>query len=236
MNAQNQSDLKVVQRGSSRMEQSRRGRVSDDLGRMRQPISIRSLLEWAFAAECASIDFEDAGTLARGYSSVGTEWVMMQAARLGCRVDGGGRSDPDPDADLVASAVAMLPVGCGGRGMAVQVAELARARMVPECYAGVVPRCVPVGWKGNRHGRSAITEHVCHVEERGLRKVKSVEVRVCPVTYHPQPAAIAAARRNYLAWYGALLDLSATFRIHNNLSRWQVTDELPPCTPWKNIS
>ena len=101
--------------------------VPDRVGRVRREISIQRLLEWAFADECASIDFEDPGTLAHGYGQVGNAYLMAQRGALGCRVDGGGRSWPDHDADIVASALAVLPEGCGGRRMAVAMAEWARA-------------------------------------------------------------------------------------------------------------
>jgi hypothetical protein len=199
-------------------------------GRIQQPISIMRLLEWAFADECASVDFEDAGTLARGYPSIGTEWLMMETARLGCRVDGGGRSDPDPDADMVASAVSVLPEGCGGRAMAVEIAELARGRRAPDCMIDVRTKCVPVEWRGSKHGPRAKIEVIGHRASRGA----SVPIEVCPVTYHPSASVIARARRCYLDWYGAMLELRSTFQIRPDLSRWRVTDEMPVMLPWQN--
>lgn len=205
----------------------------DANGRARRPISIQNLLEWAFADECASIDFEDAGTLAQGYRNVGTEWVLMQRCLVGCSIDGGGHSDPDPDADLVAAAVACLPEGCGGRRMAVQVAELARARRVPEGYVGVVQGCEPVGWHVNPHGRRAVTEHLGYFDDRSGRKPRRHDVRVCPVVYRPAADQIAMARRNYLQWWSALLELRITFQYQNDMSRWLVSGDMPPRSPWK---
>lgn len=207
--------------------------VKDEYGRVQRPISIQRLLEWAFADECASIDFEDPGTIAEGYKNVGAEWVMIQRAELGCKVDGGGRSDPDYDAELVASALAVLPEGCGGRRMAVRVAELARARMVPDTHVGEVPKCLPSDWHQNRHGKTAKTEHVEFLTEVGPRKVKRFESRVCPVIYRPAPQSIAMARREYITWWLSLLELRQTFEIYNNLSRWRVTTEMPTKFPWK---
>ncbi|MEM9845001.1 MAG: hypothetical protein AAF965_09400, partial [Pseudomonadota bacterium] len=166
-------------------------------GRIRKPISIQKLLEWAFADECASIDFEDPGTLSGNLPSFGMEYILMERQRLGCQVDGGGRSDPHPDADLVASAVAVLPVERGGRQMAVQIAELARARAVPDAMIGQKPKCEPLDWVCNRPGGRAKTETIGQASD--LRKGRKVDVpvRVCPVTYKPTAAKIAAARRNY---------------------------------------
>lgn len=207
------------------------GAASVAVGRVQRPIGIQKLLEWAFADECASIDFEDAGTLARGFASIGTEYLMMEQARLGCRVDGGGCSEPDPDADLVASAVAQLPEGCGGRRMAVQIAELSRSRMVPDCMVGVVPQCVPVEWRNGKHGPRSKIEVIGHRVSRG----SSVPIEICPVKYSPDASRISYARRCYLDWYGALLELRHTFKVYSDLSRWLVTDEMPPMEPWKKM-
>ncbi|HDZ82794.1 MAG TPA: hypothetical protein ENH56_16385 [Roseobacter sp.] len=207
----------------------------DGLGRMRRPISIQSLLEWAFADECASIDFEDEGTLAAGYGAVGNAYLMAQRGALGCRVDGGGRSLPDHDADLVAAAVAVLPEGCGGRRMAVQIAEMARARAVPDAFVGAEPRCEPKGWRINQFGRKAETDSIgFEIDSSGLRPRRH-DVRICPVVYRPDGQQVAAARRNYLQWWSALSELRITFEIHENLSRWVVSDRMPAQQPWKKV-
>ena len=208
---------------------------TEAMGRVRKPISIQRLLEWAFADECASIDFEDEGTLAPGYGQVSNAYRIEQRGLLGCKIDGGGRSYPDHDADIVASAVAVLPEGCGGRRMAVQIAELARARAVPEAYVGVVTRCEPIGWRENQNGRRAVTETLGQVADCSGRKVKRHDIRVCPVVFRPAADQIAAARRNYLQWWSALLELRVCLQIQNDMSRWSVTHELPAKTPWKKV-
>lgn len=209
--------------------------VRDLNGRVRRQISIQSLLEWAFADECASIDFEDAGTLAVGYGSMGNAGLMADYGALGCRVSGGGRSLPDPDADLVAAAVAVLPEGCGGRRMAVQIAELARARAMPDAFFGVQPRCEPKGWRVNQNGRRAETQSLGIEIDSSGRKARRHNVLVCPVVYRPDGGQVAAARRNYLQWWSALSELRITFEIHGNLSRWAVDECMPPMTPWKKV-
>tara|TARA_R110000751_G_scaffold158881_2_gene264565 strand:- start:17100 stop:17765 length:666 start_codon:yes stop_codon:yes gene_type:complete len=204
----------------------------DSMGRVRREISIQRLLEWAFADECAQVDFEDPGRLVQGYWPTGNAYRMAQRGVLGCRIDGGGRSDPDPDADLVASAVATLPERCGGRRMAVAMAEYARARRVPDCMADARIECVVTDWTSNRYGRRAKTERIgTEIEIRGKRRV-SVPVLICPISFSPTQAQIGAARRAYLAWYGALLELRGTFQAHQNLSRWKVTSAMPVMRPW----
>ena len=53
-------------------------------------VSVLELLEWAFAVEHAELS--DPDELVPVASGAGMEWRLMQQARLGCRVDGGGRS------------------------------------------------------------------------------------------------------------------------------------------------
>ncbi|MBB3995295.1 hypothetical protein GGR95_002950 [Sulfitobacter undariae] len=222
--------------------------MRDDMGRVRQEISIQRLLEWAFASECAQVDFEDAGTLAAGYGYIGNAYRMAERGALGCRIDGGGRSYPDADADLVAAAVAVLPEGCGGRGMAVQIAELARARKVPDLLDGAVVQmgdldparlsgivgCSPADIHRNRHGARAVKVALGVEPYIDGRKVKRWTVEICPVRYSVQHPGIARARRNYLQWRLALLDLRQTFVSYNNLSRWTLSSTLPPIAPWQN--
>ncbi len=208
--------------------------ISDAQGRVRREISIQRLLEWAFADECASIDFEDEGTLAQGYRSGFANQVSV--LELGTVVDGGGRSYPDADADLVASALSVLPEGCGGRGMAVQIAELARARAVPSYFPNGVEWCQPVGWKGNRYGKRALTEHLEYVTVAGVRKSIRFDSRWCPVIYACGAKGVATARRNYLLWWAALLELRISFQYQNDMSRWVVNDDMPPSTPWKKVA
>lgn len=232
MNARAQFDTagQAVVQGGNNMA----GRLMrDTMGRVRQEISIQRLLEWAFADECAQVDFESEGTLAAGYGYIGNAYRMMQRGELGCRIDGGGRSWPDADADIVAGAVAALPEGCGGRGMAVQIAELARARRVPDAMVGAVARCVPVCWRQNQHGPRAATQVIGQGVDCSGRKVKRYDVLVCPVTYTHTAADIARARRNYLQWRLALMELRQTFVIHNNLSRWVVSAVMPSRAPWQ---
>jgi hypothetical protein len=207
--------------------------MRDTMGRVRQEISIQRLLEWAFADECAQVDFED-DNFDSCHGGGGAEWRIAQIARLGCRVDGGGRSYPDADADIVAGAVAALPEGCGGRGMAVQIAELARARRVPDAMMGAVARCIPRATRQNMHGTWSQTEVIGRGVDCSGRKVKRYDILVCPVTYTHTSADIARARRNYLQWRLALMELRQTFVIHNDLSRWMLSDVLPSRAPWQN--
>lgn len=193
-------------------------------------IAILDLLVWAFRTECARLEFDQVAEF--GQSVVGGSYLCMQRGLLGCAVDGGGRSARHHDADIVADAVANLPVECGGRGMAVSIAALARAGAVPDWMEGAVPRIVPVGWTTNRHGRRAKTEAAGMVTVMRRGRAVSIESRVCPVVVTPSPAAIGAARRRYLDWWGALLDLRAT--LAPRMTHWRLVSDMPPMTPWEN--
>ena len=156
-------------------------------------------------------------------------------AELGCRVDGGGESPRHSDAEIIAAVVARLPVAHGGKGMAVRVAQLARACDEPDYMGGEMPRVVPVTWKSNQHGWHAGTERVGveRVLHRG--RIREVEVRACPITWSPSAARIASARREYLAWWGALMHIAMELRTID-LAGWRVTASMPDLEPWRKSS
>ncbi len=201
-------------------------------GRGRSQGSVREVLEWAFGAERASVEFDEIGAAPCGIDTV---WLLMQRGRLGCKVDGGrygGGAQSADDAEIVASVVSSLPVSHGGRGMALRIAELARAGLAPECYADVVSRVVALDWRRTKHGIFAVT-----VPARDLGCVASEmfavrDSRVCPVRIVPTAQQIGAARRFYLDWLGALLHIGSELR-RIGLSGWEVTQELPPMAPWR---
>lgn len=200
--------------------------------RAKRMLSVQRILTWAFADECAQL-WRDAETANpdRG-GGYGLEYVMIQQARLGCRVDGGGTSDPHDDAEAVAAAVGNLPVGLGGRQMAVRVAELARAGMAPDWMPHAQTRCVPVSRRLHKHGMFSDTEVAEVIKYRHRGRVVEREVRFCPVTYSPSQAHIAAARRGYLDWWGALHDIRSSLQTMR-LRDHAVSDAMPAMQPWK---
>lgn len=204
-------------------------------GPRKRVLSIERALVWAFRDECANVDF-DAEASPDSYRGcdVDSVWLVMARGRVGCQIDGGGHSVPHHDADLIASAVANLPVECGGRGMAVQIAGLARAGMRPDCMIGARQRCVPREWAKRKEGRFAKTEVVGSVDLVWRGRKSRRDIMACPVTYRPSAAQIASARRNYLDWWGALLHLSAELRGLGILSDIEVTMEMPPLHPWRS--
>ena len=85
-------------------------------------ISILGLIEWAFQRECASLDFDELASTAGERPQVSSLWVLAERRKIGGKIDGGGKTDRHPDADIVTSALAALPQARGGRAMAVTIA------------------------------------------------------------------------------------------------------------------
>jgi hypothetical protein len=117
----------------------------------------------------------------------GLEYVLLQRAVLGCKVDGGQHkmgSYTHPDAEVIAATVAGMPDSLGGIRMAIRVAELARAWLTPDWMPGAVPRCVPtMEIKNNQHGERATTIVVGTERVKTRGKWRTVEVLACPVTF-----------------------------------------------------
>lgn len=215
---------------------------------------IQELLHWAFAVEFAQLDFQDGLGAPR---RCGTEFVLMERAALGgfrldngagdwvagVSVDGGGRSDPHPDADMVAALLSKLPLARGGRGMALRLVELARVRADEYWMQDAVPRCEPCGWHENQFGRFARTEVIPNghpvwstaQRSRISRKGKPViePKRWCPIVYRDTAYEQSEARRSYLRWWGALLFLRDELKTYGLLDRWTLTRDLPPKAPWE---
>lgn len=195
----------------------------------RREMSVLQALEWAFAVEKVSLDFDD---LPEFHVGVDTIWCLMQRGHLGCRVDGGGRSAAHADAEVIASFVAALPEGQGGRGMAAAIADMARAGRMPRLLDAEERRCMPVATRSTKHGVFGVTERVgvAVTVFRG-RRVEH-EVLACPVTYTCTLADVMAARRFWMRWRGALAHLRHELATVGGLGTVALTGELPPQAPW----
>lgn len=195
---------------------------------VKREMSIRGALEWAFSTELVSIDFDE---IHDGPGGVDTIWRLMQRGRLGCKVDGGGRTMRHDDAEVIASFVGSLGPEFGGRGMAVRIAQLARCCEVPEWMPGAVPRCVPVEVVQNPHGTFSRTVVVGRAEVVRRGRKKKVDVLACPVEFRPRAVTIATMRRAYTEWWCALLELRVHLS-HAGLRTVTITQQMPPRTPW----
>ena len=132
------------------------GRIGSSGGaKMKRALGVQAILEWAFRVEKAQLELPQRRDIDEEGFGFGMEYVLMQRARLGCKVDGGShksQSYTHEDAEIVAATLAGMPDSLGGKRMAIYVAELARAGMTPDWLPRVVPRCVPVETKRNQHG------------------------------------------------------------------------------------
>lgn len=201
----------------------------------REIVGVRTVLEWAFGSECAQLERDDIDAApAQTLSSTGAVMDMLKLGfepGVGVRVDRTrGRSLPHHDADLVADAVRASVRW----SLAVQVAEHARAASAPRWDLGPV-RCVPCAWTmrgpgAGRLGKSHVAERIRYQSRRGWI---TRDVLVTPVTYAPTVSQVAAARRGYLDWWGALRSVLGHLR-HVDLDAFVLSDALPPRRPWLN--
>ncbi|MEP2782335.1 MAG: hypothetical protein ABJO67_03380 [Pseudoruegeria sp.] len=202
----------------------------------REIISIQGLLEWAFAVECATLDYDEVGAaLGIGLPSVGGECRVAEQLALGARQGQGvrpdtsfGRSYPHDDAEIVATILR----NAVDFGLALRVAELARGCLVPVWDLGP-QRLQPKSWgKRNhlgQHGKVEVCERIEYVS-RGRKRCR--QVQYVPCVWVPSVSQIAAARRGYLDWWGALLAVLSGLR-GIELGRFALSDRMPPMEPWK---
>ncbi|QIZ79063.1 hypothetical protein [Thalassovita gelatinovora] len=197
----------------------------------KEMVGIKALLEWAFAVEKADLSVTMDHSELGGYGYASSTAAIMRHEQLGCRIDGGGKSDPHPDAE----AVADMLVNCASWSMAIRVAELSRAGRVPEWDLGQ-QRLQPRAWsKRNhlgQHGKTEVCRVVEYVQRGRQRRREDLWVPCCWVPSHCQ---IAAARRDYLDWWGALLELSSALNGYN-FDKFHLIDRMPPMTPWKKAA
>lgn len=204
--------------------------------RVKRALGVQAALEWAFRIEKAQLELPECPDPERGPGfGFGLEYVLLQRAALGCRIDGGQHklgSSSHPDAEVIAATVAGLPDSLGGKRMAIRVAELARAGLTPDWMPGAVPRCVPVEVKRNQHGERATSIVVGTERVLSRGKWRSVEILACPVTFSPHPQQIEGARRAYEDWWRALGWIREGLTVGGMLREVEVTGAMPKRSPW----
>ena len=203
--------------------------------KIKRALGVQAALEWAFRVEQAQLELPPPKDGAEEGFGFGLEYVLLQRAMLGCKVDGGQHkmgSYTHPDAEVIAATVAGIPDSLGGIRMAIQVAELARAGMTPDWMPGVVPRCVPREIKNNQHGERATTIVVGTERVKTRGKWRTVELLACPVTWRPHPEQIASARRGYEDWWHALDCVRDGLVAGGMLRELVVTNGMPKPKPW----
>lgn len=205
--------------------------------RPKRSMPVQQALEWAFGKEQAELELPERPDPERGAGfCFGLEFVLLQRAALGCKIDGGqyklGRYTHE-DAEVIAATVAGMPDSLGGKRMAIRVAELARAGLTPDWMPGAVPRCVPVDIKRNRHGDRAVSVVVGTERAFVSGKWRSIEVRACPVTFRPDAQVIEAARQAYQDWLLALGWARDGLFANGLLREVEVLPAMPKMRPWE---
>jgi hypothetical protein len=198
-------------------------------------MSVMQALEWAFRVEHAQLELPEPPDPEREQGfGFGLEYVLLQRAILGCKVDGGQYkigSYTHEDAEVIAATVAGMPDRLGGKRMAIRVAELARAGLTPDWMPGAVPRCVPVEVKRNQHGERATTVVVGTERVLSRGKWRTVELLACPVTFSPHPQQIEAARHAYKDWWRAIDWVRECLLTGAMLREIEVKENMP-LIPW----
>lgn len=220
------------------------GRISRAGGtKVKRALGVQAALEWAFGVEKAQLELPLPKDVTDEGFGFGLEYVLLQRAALGCKVDGGQHkmgSYTHPDAEVIAAIVAGLPDSLGGKRMAIRVAELARAGLTPDWMPGAVPRCVPAIIKENQHGVRAGTIVVGteRIRVRGPSargSWKTVEILACPITFTPHPQQIESARCNYEDWWQALGWVRAGLMAGGMLREVEVSLSMPREKPWRKV-
>ena len=205
-------------------------------GKAKRAMGVQAALEWAFRIEKAQLELPPPRNVSEEGFGFGLEYVLLQRAALGCKVDGGQHKIggyTHEDAEVIAATVAGMPDSLGGIRMAISVAELARAGITPNWMPGAVPRCVPVDIKRNRHGDRAVSVVVGTERVMVSGKWRTIEVRACPVTWRPHPEQITSARCGYEDWWQALDWVRDGLAAGGMLREVELTAMMPKMRPWK---
>jgi hypothetical protein len=203
--------------------------------KVKRALGVQAALEWAFRVEKAQLELPPPSDIEDEGFGFGLEYVLLQRAALGCKVDGGQHKIggyTHEDAEVIAATVAGIPDSLGGKRMAIRVAELARAGITPDWMPGAAPRCVPVEVRRNQHGERASTMVVGTARVLTRGKWRTVEVLACPVTFSPHPHQIEAARRAYDDWWQALSWIRDGLITGGALREVEVIPGMPRARPW----
>ncbi|MES2336244.1 MAG: hypothetical protein V4551_16435 [Pseudomonadota bacterium] len=203
---------------------------------VKRALGVQAALEWAFRIEKAQLELPLPKNVTEEGFGFGLEYVLLQRAALGCKIDGGQHKIggyTHEDAEVIAATVAGIPDSLGGKRMAIRVAELARAGLTPDWMPGAVPRCVPTIVKRNQHGERASTSVVGTERVLSRGKWRTVELLACPVTFSPHPQQIEAARRGYGDWWQALGWVRDGLIAGGMLRDVEVSAAMPRAQPWE---
>lgn len=181
---------------------------------LRQKITMERLLWWAYQDEAVGV-----GTLDRpdNFNHGGDGYSEGEGSGARCT---GGRSNPHPDAVVVASVVD----GSASR--------LGVGLLISHAKAGTRPDWKPEGYR--------VAVEPIRVDQRGRpRKKPRVEVigphraAFCPVRIEDNRELVDFARERYRLWHGVLTSTAETLQRHAaDLARWEVTGTGVDAEPW----
>ncbi len=209
--------------------------------RLPSEMSAVEALDWAFRREKVRLELPDRRDAHERAYGFGMEHVLLQRARLGgVRIDTSiGRSEPHEDAETIAAILANLPDALGGKRMAIQVAELARAGRQPDWMQDAEPRIEPVAWNAKGMAKTEVFETIrvptlMRNGKRGAMTVsRKVDIRYCPCRIVPDQAQISAARNAYTKWWMAVDRFRVDVKASGMLKAFAVTEAMPPAAPWR---
>ena len=111
--------------------------------RPKRSMPVQQALEWAFGKEKAELELPERPDPDRGQGfGFGLEYILIQRAALGCKIDGGQHkvgSYTHEDAEVVAAIVAGMPDSLGGKRLLVMHGMLRRSLKIG------LPLCAQMG-------------------------------------------------------------------------------------------
>jgi hypothetical protein len=109
---------------------SMQGRIDRNGGtKVKRALGVQAALEWAFRVEKAQLELPPPKDVTEEGYGFGLEYILLQRAALGCKVDGGQHkmgSYTHADAEVIAATVAGMTDSLGGIRMSISFRNGAR--------------------------------------------------------------------------------------------------------------
>jgi hypothetical protein len=199
---------------------------------MKRTISVRALLDWAYAVERVAasgraVGLLDAERQASGFVLPGRSMTgaLADQATLGARVNGGGGLNHcHDDAELVDLVVARM----------LSVEE--RALVVQCAMTGAPPDWCPNARHRLEPVKDFANPNTLHWRPRVVSSIQGRAGRVsayCPIVERDAPADVARARQTYADWRAALFVVHAGLLARQpGLRDFSLSSEMPVHAPW----
>lgn len=213
----------------------------------KRKLSIRLALEWAFMTEYVGLDLGD--HLVKDQVGIDTLYRLIERNRLGfVKIDGGGKSLPHDDAEIISASITKLSIISRNRGLALTVADCARFGKSVDWMEGAKPKIEPAEWKpmrgfskGHMAKEEVLRRYTIATDRPHPRNPKKMvtyrstrEDSWCPCIWTTSLQEIETARDDYRKWVSALRWLRDDLKSHGNLETIELTQRLPATDPWAN--